>query len=112
MKSAPFSNASIWLCSTTSGLPGITPDSRSSRLGPVAEVIATDSPSHDKPAEIHRTWTVICSAWDATGPATLRFATNAPFAEVPSSIGKPRQPADRTFVQRTRTYRAGDGVAG
>ena len=55
MYSSPVANASTWLCSTTLGSPGITPPTMSSRLGLVAEVIATESPSHDRPVVIQRT---------------------------------------------------------
>ena len=56
--SAPFSKASTGLCRTTRGLSGMTPLSRSSRLGEVALVIATDSPSQPRPAVIQSTWIV------------------------------------------------------
>ena len=49
-------------------MPGIAPVMMSSRLGLVAEVIATESPSHESPIVIHRTWAVIASvsAWLGT----------------------------------------------
>jgi len=42
MKSAPFSYASTGLCTTTRGIPGMIPRTMSSRLGFVAEVMATE----------------------------------------------------------------------
>ena len=61
MYSSPISNAITWLWITTRGIPGITPWMMSSRLGLVAEVIATESPSQESPTVIHRTWAVTAS---------------------------------------------------
>ena len=65
MYSSPVSKAITWLWITTRGIPGITPWMMSSRLGLVAEVIATESPSHESPIVTHRTWAVTASvaAW-------------------------------------------------
>ena len=54
-----------WLWITTLGIPGIAPVMMSSRLGFVADVMATLSPSHDRPTVIHRTWASTASvvAW-------------------------------------------------
>ena len=52
-----------WLWMTTVGMPGMAPVMMSSRLGLVAEVMATESPSHESPTVIHRTWAVIASVW-------------------------------------------------
>ena len=57
MKSSPVSKANIGLYSTIGGMPGSAPRSRSSRLGLVAAVIATESPSHPSPLVIHSTLT-------------------------------------------------------
>ncbi len=46
---------------TTRGIPGMTPWMMSSRLGLVAEVMATESPSHDWPTVTHSTWAVTAS---------------------------------------------------
>ncbi len=61
MNSAPTSYASTGLCTTTRGMPGITPWTMSSRLGLVAEVMATESPSQDNPVVIHMTCAVTAS---------------------------------------------------
>src|SRR3954454_8695286 len=57
-----------WLWITTLGSPGIAPVMMSSRLGLVAEVMATESPSHDRPTVIHSTCAVTASvaAWFGT----------------------------------------------
>ncbi len=55
MYSSPVSKAITWLWITTRGMPGITPWMMSSRLGLVADVIATESPSHERPTVTHRT---------------------------------------------------------
>ena len=55
MYSSPISKAITWLWITTLGMPGITPWMMSSRLGLVAEVIATESPSQERPVVIHST---------------------------------------------------------
>ena len=49
-------------------MPGIAPVMMSSRLGLVAEVMATESPSQESPTVIQRTWAVIASvsAWLGT----------------------------------------------
>ncbi len=61
MNSSPFSKASTGLCTTTRGMPGITPWTMSSRLGLVAEVMATESPSQLSPVVIQMTWAVTAS---------------------------------------------------
>ena len=55
MYSWPTSYASTWLWMTTRGMPGMTPWMMSSRLGLVAEVMATESPSQESPVVIHST---------------------------------------------------------
>src|SRR3954447_1243481 len=50
-----------WLCTTTLGIPGIAWVRMSSRLGLVAEVMATESPSQLSPVVIHSTWAVTSS---------------------------------------------------
>ncbi len=89
MKSSPVSIASIGLCRTTRGMPGITPVIRSSMLGLVAEVIATDSPSQPRPLVIHRTWIVsssvlLCFAYASIDKSSLSGAPPAarPYALV------------------------------
>ena len=49
------------LCTTTRGMPGIAPVMMSSRLGFVAPVIATLSPSQLSPVVSQMTWAVIAS---------------------------------------------------
>ena len=61
MNSAPCSNASTGLCTTTFGMPGIAPVMMSSRLGLVADVMPTESPSQLSPVVIQITCAVICS---------------------------------------------------
>ena len=56
MNSAPFSNASTGLWTITFGIPGIVCVTMSSRLGLTAEVIATESPSQERPVVIQITW--------------------------------------------------------
>ena len=64
MNSAPFSKASTGLWTITFGIPGIDWVMMSSRLGLTAEVIATESPSHERPLVIQRTWASTASvAW-------------------------------------------------
>src|SRR6476646_2977749 len=77
MYSWPTSYATTWLWMTTRGIPGMTPVMMSSRLGLVAAVIATESPSHESPVVIHSTWAVIPSVccW---------FGTNSTVANSPS----------------------------
>src|SRR3954471_13471750 len=50
-----------WLWTTTLGIPGIAWVMMSSRLGFVADVMATESPSQLSPVVIHSTWAVIAS---------------------------------------------------
>src|SRR6202012_3318504 len=50
-----------WLCTTTLGMPGMACRMMSSRLGLVAEVIATESPSQLRPVVIHSTCAVTAS---------------------------------------------------
>src|SRR6478609_9078331 len=50
-----------WLWTTTFGMPGIAWVMMSSRLGLVAEVIATESPSQLNPLVIHSTCAVTAS---------------------------------------------------
>ena len=61
MNSAPTSKASTGLCTTTLGIPGIAWVMMSSRLGLVAEVIATESPSQLSPVVIQITCAVTAS---------------------------------------------------
>ena len=61
MNSAPVSYASTGVWITTLGMPGMTPWTMSSRLGLVAEVIATESPSQPSPVVIQITWAVTAS---------------------------------------------------
>src|SRR5687768_1575537 len=61
MNSAPCSKASTGLCTITLGIPGIAPVMMSSRLGLVAEVMPTESPSQLSPVVIQITCAVICS---------------------------------------------------
>ena len=61
MNSSPCSTASTVLCTTTRGMPGIAPVMMSSRLGFVAPVIATLSPSQLRPVVSQMTWAVIAS---------------------------------------------------
>ena len=55
MNSAPFSKASTGLWTITFGIPGIAWVTMSSRLGFTAEVIATESPSQERPVVIQIT---------------------------------------------------------
>ena len=55
MNSAPFSYAKTGWWMWSFGIPGIVWRMRSSRLGLTAEVMATESPSHERPVVIHRT---------------------------------------------------------
>src|ERR1700730_17182279 len=48
---------------TTCGIPGMACRMMSSRLGLVAEVMATESPSQLKPVVIHSTWAVTASVF-------------------------------------------------
>ena len=70
-------------------------------LGFVAAVIATESPSHDSPAEIHRTW--MMSARQRTAPDRLH-AYSPPQSSLSNfvSIHRPIWPLglDRTNVQK------------
>src|SRR3954468_4662844 len=50
-----------WLWTTTLGIPGIASWMMSSRLGFVADVMATESPSQLRPVVIHSTCAVIAS---------------------------------------------------
>ena len=61
MNSSPISTASTVLWTTTRGMPGIAPVMMSSRLGFVAPVIATLSPSQLRPVVSQMTWAVIAS---------------------------------------------------
>ncbi len=74
MYSWPTSYAITWLWMTTRGMPGMTPWMMSSRLGFVADVMATESPSHDSPVVIHRTCAVTCSVacWLGTNSVAMR----------------------------------------
>src|SRR5580704_6098860 len=56
---------------TTFGMPGIACRTRSSRLGLVAAVIATESPSQLSPVVIHRTWAVTASVFLCSANAVL-----------------------------------------
>ena len=53
--SSPTSYAITWLCTTMRGIPGIAWVMMSSRLGLVADVMATESPSQERPVVTHRT---------------------------------------------------------
>src|SRR5580700_3057571 len=57
MNSSPFSYARTGLCKWTFGRPGIAPNITSSKLGCVAAVIETESPSQPRPAVIQTMWT-------------------------------------------------------
>jgi hypothetical protein len=61
MNSSPISTASTVLWTTTRGMPGIAPVMMSSRLGFVAPVIATLSPSQLRPVVSQMTWAVMPS---------------------------------------------------
>src|SRR5690242_10435810 len=64
-------------------MPGIAPVMMSSRLGLVAEVMATESPSHERPMVIHRTWAVTASvaAWFGTNSVAVAISSSPrPFA--------------------------------
>ena len=56
-----------WLWTTTFGMPGIAPVMMSSRLGLVAEVMATESPSQERPTVTQRTCAVIASVVGLVG---------------------------------------------
>ena len=73
MYSSPVSKAITWLWMTTRGMPGMTPWMMSSRLGLVAEVMATESPSQESPTVTHRTCAVTASvaAWLGTNSVVV-----------------------------------------
>ena len=90
MKSCPFSYASTGLWTTTRGMPGMIPRTMSSRLGFVAEVIATESPSQERPVVIQMTWAVTASVafWLGTNSTAVM---RAPFTVSRSAgAGLPR----------------------
>src|SRR5690242_20186137 len=71
-----------WLWTTTLGIPGMFCWMMSSRLGLVAEVMATESPSQLSPVVIHSTWAV-------TSSVALCFSVSAIDMQPPST--DPRQ---------------------
>src|ERR1700742_3193625 len=77
-----------WLCTTTLGMPGIAWVRMSSRLGFVAEVIATESPSQLSPVVIHRTCAV-------TASVSFCFAYGFANADIPSPLAFSADPRQR-----------------
>ena len=73
-------------------------------LGFVAAVIATDSPSQDRPAVIHSTCTVSCSEAAGAGPDTRVLATVTPLlSDLPGHPSvDPEPPLHRTSAERAR----------
>src|SRR5580765_8110167 len=69
-----------WLWITTLGMPGMIPWTMSSRLGFVADVMATESPSHDRPVVIQSTCAVTCSV-------AFRFGANS-MLDMPGSLAR------------------------
>ena len=65
----------------------------SSRLGFVAEVMATESPSQDSPVVIHRTWAVICSVFCCPGTNSTVPAIGPPSCSINRSGAAGRPPA-------------------
>src|ERR1051326_5413756 len=78
MNSLPVSWASTGLCRCTRGMPGIAPSTTSSRLGCIAAVTATVSPSQPSPAVIHST----CTSPTASPPCRR----SSPGADISSAI--------------------------
>ena len=78
-------------------MPGIACRMMSSRLGLVAEVIATESPSQLRPVVIQRTWAVtasvfLCSAYDLASPSPLLSPQQIRGSGSPTSWSITRRP--------------------